>query len=342
MCKTIKNCYYKKLTFSKLLEAHERARVGKTNKPELMKFEMDLETQIMNVYVQLKRGTYYMGKYREFKTYEPKERIIKSLPYIDRVVHQWYVQEFIKPYIIPRFIQDTYACVEGRGTHGAVYKTQKYMRIMKRKYSSYYILKCDIKKFFYTIDKDILFQIMSNYIQDKKLLELTKIFIYSDGDKLGIPIGNYTSQFFANIYLNELDHYIKEELQVKYYIRYMDDFILFVKNKEDAKNLLEKIEQYITVKLHLKLNEKTRYYPSKMGVNFCGYVIYETHIKLRKRSIKKIKKKVKLWNHQFQKGEFSYSQFLLEYNSFLGRAKHANTYYFLNKINRELLCLREK
>lgn len=342
MSKTIKHGYDEKLTFSKLIEAHERARTGKTNKIELMKFEIDLETNLMNLYKQLKYGTYKMGKYREFKVYEPKERIIKSLPYIDRVVHQWYVQEFIKPYIVPRFIRDTYACVENRGTHGAVYQMQKYMRKMKRKYNNYYVLKCDIKKYFYTIDKDILFEIMCRYIRDKKLLELTKIFIYSDGDRLGIPIGNYTSQFFANIYLNELDHYVKEELHIKFYIRYMDDFILLLENKMVAKKVLDKIDTFVQEHLHLTLNEKTRYYPSKMGVDFCGYIIYETHMKLRKRSVKKIKKKAKQWNNLYQNHCFDYHQFLLEYNSFQGHARHANSYRLFKSLESSFLFPYEK
>lgn len=338
----MKKCYDKKLTFPKLIEAHERAKVRKTDKVELMKFEIDLETNIMNLYRQLKNGTYHMGKYLEFKVYEPKERIIKSLPYIDRVVHQWYVQEFIKPYIVPGFIQDTYACVENRGTHGAVYKMQKYMRIMKRKNDSYYVLKCDIKKYFYTIDKDILFNIMKRYIQDKKLLNLTNTLIYSDHDKLGIPIGNYTSQFFANIYLNELDHYVKEELHIKYYIRYMDDFILLLENKQIAKVILDKINRFVQNNLHLTLNEKTRYYPSKMGVDFCGYVIYETHMKLRKRSVQKIKKKVKLWNNLYKNNSFDYHKFLLQYNSFKGHARHANSYHLFKRIESSFSFLYEK
>ena len=220
MCKSIKNQFDKKLTFEKLIEAHDRAKKGKANKKDVIKFEMDLETNIMNLYKNIKNNTYKMGEYRQFIVYEPKERIIKSLPYIDRIVHQWYIKEFIKPFIVPKFISSSFACLENKGTHKAVKTLQKYMRIKKRS-GDYYVLKCDIKKFFYSIDKRILFDIMKRYISDKKLLELTKKLIY-DNEDIGIPIGNYTSQFFANIYLNELDHYVKEKLKIKYYVRYMD------------------------------------------------------------------------------------------------------------------------
>lgn len=177
MSKTIKNCFYQKLTFDNLLNAHKRASVNKTNKYEILKFNIDLETNIYSILNSLKNGTYKLGKYKVFTIYEPKVRIIKSLPYKDRIVQQWYIYEFIKPYIIPRLINNTCACIDKRGTHYAVRITQKYMRIMKRKYHNYYILKLDIKKYFYNIDKDMLYNIMSSYISDKQLLKLTKIFI---------------------------------------------------------------------------------------------------------------------------------------------------------------------
>ena len=131
------------------------------------------------------------GKYFSFKVYEPKERIIQALPYKDRIVHQWYVEEFVKPNIIPRFISTTFACIDDKGTHKAVKKVQEYMRVFKRNQGDFWILKCDIKKFFYSIDPCILFNIMKKYISDKYLLELTKILIFNgeiDVNKKGIPI----------------------------------------------------------------------------------------------------------------------------------------------------------
>lgn len=188
------------------------------------------------------------------------------------------------------------------------------------------------KKYFYTINKNILFNIMQSYISDKKLLELTKLFIFDDENSKGIPIGNYTSQFFANIYLDKLDHFIKEKLRVKYYVRYMDDFILLLKNKEEAKQMLEEIKSFLTDKLDLELNKKTRYYPNKQGIDFCGYKIYETHIKIRKRSIKKIKNKIKIWNKQYAMNKLDFHNFLLCFNSFKGHIKHANCYNLYNKL----------
>lgn len=332
MCKSIKEKFDEKLTFEKLLEAEKRAKKGKENKKEILKYEVDLETNIMNLYNSLKDGTYKMGEYRVFTIYEPKERVIKSLPFNDRIVHQWYIEEFIKPYILKRFINDSYACIDKRGTHLAIKKLQKYIRENKE----CYVLKCDIKKYFHSINKDILFSIMSKYIRNQKLLELTKVFIYDTEEIKSIPIGNYTSQYFANIYLNELDYFVKQELKIKYYLRYMDDFVLLIKNKEEAKSVLDKIRTFLDLKLKLELNKKTCYYPSYKGVNFCGYIVYNTHILIRKRSIKKIKRKINKWNILYSNDKLDYHKFILCFNSFKGHIKHANSYNLYNKLCEKL------
>lgn len=225
MPKKISNCFYENLTFEKMYAAHLRARKHKTYKDEVIKFELNLENNITNLINNIKNKKYHLGKYYEFKVYEPKERIIKALPYVDRIVHQWYVEEFIKPYIVPKFIYTSFACISDRGTHKAVEQVQAYMRTFKRNYGDFWILKCDIRKYFYNIDPYILYNIMKKYIKDKALLEFTHLLIFDKNEsknQVGIPIGNYTSQFFANIYLNELDQYIKRILKIKYYVRYMD------------------------------------------------------------------------------------------------------------------------
>lgn len=329
MCKTIKN-FDNKLTFENLLSAHKRGSKNKTNKREVLKFNIDLETNIVNIINELKCGIYKSGKYKEFRVFEPKERLIKALPYKDRVVQQWYVEEFIKPYYKSRFIKDTYACIEDRGTHKAIEKTQKYMRIMRNKYNNYYILKCDIKKYFYSIDKNILKDILRKSISNKKLLNLTYT-ILDDENIIGIPIGNYTSQWFANIYLNELDHFAKEKLKIKYYIRYMDDFVCLLKSKEECKKTFEEIRFFLLGKLHLDLNDKSRYYPNSMGINFCGFRIYEDYKLLRVRFKYQINKKIKIWNYLYKDNILNSKKMILSWNSLLGHAKHCDSYRFISK-----------
>lgn len=335
MPKTIKNCFEKNLTFQKLMEAHYRARKHKTYKNEVINFEINLENNIANLLNNIKDNKYRIGNYFQFKVYEPKERIINALPYVDRIVHQWYVEEFIKPYIVPKFIDTSFACLKDRGTHKAVKEVQRQLRIFKRNYGDFWILKCDIKKFFYNIDPFILFDIMKKYISDKKLLNFTHLLIFDkrkSTDTVGIPIGNYTSQFFVNIYLNELDQFIKNELHIKYLTRYMDDFIILLKTKEECKIVKKKIEIFLKENLHLELNDKSRFYPYKMGVNFCGYRIFTTHKLLRTNSKKKIKRNVKKWNKAFYNKTLNISSTMQSLNSWLGHSSHCNSYKLQRKI----------
>ena len=176
---------------------------------------------------------------------------------------------------------------------------------------------------------------MKKNISDKKLLKFTYLLIFDNREKeeiVGIPIGNYTSQFFANIYLNELDQYIKNSLHMKYYTRYMDDFILLLKTKNDCKTIKRKIEIFLQKKLHLELNDKSRFYPYKMGVNFCGYRIFTTHKLLRTNSKKKIKRKIKIWNSKFHKGNLNIINASQSINSWLGHSSHCNSYNLQRKI----------
>ena len=173
------------------MQAHNRARLHKTYKNEVISFELNLENNIVNLLHSIKNKKYHLGKYYTFTIYEPKERLIKALPYKDRIVHQWYVEEFIKPYIVPKFINTTYACLKNKGTHKAVEQVQKQMIHFEHSHGNFWVLKCDIKKFFYSIDPIILFNIMKKYIADKELLNFTKLLIFDTNHSLGdvgIPI----------------------------------------------------------------------------------------------------------------------------------------------------------
>lgn len=335
MSKKIGKCFYEKLTFEKMLQAHYRARQSKAYKKEIIEFEMNLENNIINLINNIKNKTYRLGKYRSFIVYEPKTRVINSLPYIDRVVHQWYIEEFIKPYFMPKFISTTYACLPDRGTHKAVDNVQRNLRIFKRNYGDFWILKCDIRKFFYSIDSNILFNIMKKYIKDKDLLYLTRIIIYDshvDDSSVGIPIGNYTSQFFANIYLNELDQFAKHTLKLRFYTRYMDDFIILLKTKEECISIKKQIELFLDTHLKLYLNDKSRYYPYKMGVNFCGYRIFTTHRLLRTNSKKKIKKQVKKFNALYSQNKLDLNFAMASMNSWFAHASHCDSYKLQQKV----------
>lgn len=330
MPKTIRNKYDKAVSFEKLLEAHKKARCGKREKKKVIEFELELESELIELERELKTGTYKHGGYYKFKIYEPKERIIMASSYKDRVVHQWYVENFIKPYFIPQFIGTTYASIEGRGMHKASKDVQIAMKKLKNVNTDYYILKMDVTKYFQNIDKQILWKILRRKIRDKKLLWLTREILLSTKGMKGLPLGNYTSQMFANIYLNEVDQYAKQNLKCKYYFRYMDDIVILCENKEQANDRLKKISNYLKENLELILNSKTRIFKNNQGVNFCGYKINEYRMKIRHTSKCRMKRKLKKYTKLLKEGRIEIPEIQKSIAGWLGYAKHADT-YFLRK-----------
>ena len=326
MPKTIKNVYDTAVSFEKLMSAHKKSRRGKREKRNVIKFELKLEEEILKLNEQLKNGTYKHGKYRQFKVYEPKERIINAADYKDRVVHQWYVENFITPYFVPQFITTSYAGIKGRGMHKASKDVQKAMRSANDKWNNYYILKMDVAKYFQNIDKRILWEILKRKIKDRKLLWLTREILMSTKEMVGLPLGNYTSQMFANIYLNELDQYAKHELKCKYYYRYMDDVVIMCPNKENAKYILDKITIFLDKNLKLKLNSKTRIFKNIQGVNFCGYKINEKRMKIRHTSKCRMKRKLKRYTKLLKEGKITLPEIQRSIAGWLGYVKHADSY----------------
>lgn len=338
MPKRINNIYDGALSFNKIRKAYFRTSKCKRNKSDRINFGMYLEDNILDIYKKLKNETYQIQKYNSFKVYEPKERVIYSLPFYDRVVQQLYVYEYIIPYMVPKFISDSYACIPGKGLHSCIDKLQKNMRIANRIWEKPYVVKYDISKFFYTINRDILFDIMKKYYKDKKFLRLTKIFIDFDlcdtgyGPNKGIPIGNYTSQYFANIYMNELDHFIKEKLKIKYYIRFMDDGILIVQNKEIAKEVLFQINKFVNENLDLKLNKKSGYFPLKNGCIFCGYRVFNDYRLIKRANILRVKRRIKGWNKRWNKKDYDFFKWSQSFNAWKGYAIHADSYNLIESL----------
>ena len=332
MPKTIKNKYQEKLTYEKLLEAHIKSRKGKGYRKEIILFNLKQEEYIMWLYEQLKNKTYKHGGYTEFYVTEPKLRKIEKSRYLDRIVHRWVVDNFLEPCYVPKFINTSYACLKNRGMHKAAIYVKNTMRHCKVKWNEYYILKMDVSKYFDNINKKILLKILEKNIKDQELMWLIKEILYANKREKGLEIGNYTSQMFANIYLNEVDQYIKHKLKVRYYCRYLDDSIVIVKTKKEAKEILEKIKKYLKENLELKLNQKTQIFKNKQGVNFCGYKINEYRMKLRDKGKRKLKKKVKKLKEEIKKGNLTSKQAKKYLAGHLGYIKYANNYNLLNKI----------
>ena len=332
MPKTIRNQFGKKLTYENLMKAHLDSRKGKTLRKEIILFNLKQEEYIMWLYEKLKSGTYKHSGYTSFVITDPKYRVIEKSKYIDRIVHRWYVDNFMKEYFMKSFISTSYACIESKGMHKACLDVQNAMKHCKRVWGNYYIIKMDVAKYFQNIDKKILFSILQRKIKDEKLLWLTKEILYSNGEKKGLPIGNYTSQCFANIYLNELDQYAKHNLKLKYWWRYMDDAIAFVKTKEEAIKTLELIRNLARENLGLELNSKTQIFKSTQGVNFCGYKINEYRLKIRDKGKRKIKKKVKFLKYEIRNGRMTSKEAHKYLAGHLGYIKIANVERLKDKL----------
>lgn len=332
MPKTIKNQYYKLLTYEKLMEAHRKSKKGKGYRKEIIEFNLKQEEYIWWLQEKLENKTYQHRGYTEFYVTEPKIRKIEKSRYIDRIVHRWIVDNFLEPAFVPQFIPTSYACLKGRGMHRAAMYVQETMKHLKRTWEEYYILKMDVAKYFDNINKNILLKILQRKIKDKDLLWLINQILFTQKREKGLEIGNYTSQMFANIYLNEIDQYIKHELKIKYYCRYLDDSIAFFKTKQEAKIALKKITNYLKEKLELELNKKTQIFKNKQGVNFCGYKINEYRMKIRDKGKRKLKKKVKTLKQKIKDGKMTSKEAKKYLAGHLGYIKYANVNNLINKL----------
>jgi len=241
----------------------------------------------------------------------------------------------------PVYVKSTYACLDGRGTHKAVDKVQHNMRLQKwqnqenKMPDNGWIIKIDISKFFYSIPHDILKKILDQKIKyDPKFRNLVHVIIDSspEGKKIGIPLGNVSSQDFANIDMNKVDQYVMRYLGEKLYVRYMDDIVIVVPTRNEAVETLQKIKWFVEEKMNLKFNQKTKIFPIDQGVNAFGFKIFTTHKLVRNKSKTAMKKRIKAMDRKVQNGEMSKEEVQQSVNSWLGHARHSNSYNLSKKI----------
>lgn len=270
-----------------LLKAYYKARKGKRHKREVINFSSDLIRNIYKLHTELKNGIWRSHKFNCFYTRtEVKLRYIQAPSFEDRIVHHA-IMLVCLPIFEKSLIPTTYACIKDRGNHRAVLKVKEYAGYYSKED---YVLQIDLHKFFPSIDINILLKMINKMFRETKLQNLFKEILNHEWDKdkilKGLPIGALTSQVLANLYLTKMDHYIKEVLHIKHYVRYMDDLILFFKNKEAAWSCLNKLKEYVSVNLNLELNPKSRVYKLKQGIDFAGYRTFKNKIHYRKRNIK--------------------------------------------------------
>jgi len=338
--KTYKNLYPQICEFDNIHFAYLKARRAKRFKHEVLAFSKNLEENLINIQNHLIWKTYKPSPYKFFTIYEPKERLIAALPFTDRVVHHA-LCNIIEPIFERSMIHDSYACRVGQGVLSGVLRTTQFLRDAHKRWGRVYCLKGDIKKFFPSIDHAALKRIIRRRIACSDTLNLIDTIIDSTGDPRGLPIGSLTSQLWANVYLNELDHHLKDVFHVQYYIRYMDDFVVFHNNKRYLRDLLGEITEYLDDPLRLTLNGKTQIFPIRpRSVDFLGYRIWPTHRLLRKGNVRRTKRKLRKYSRLFAEGAIELSKITPSVMSWLGHAKHADTHRLRDRIFRYLVFAR--
>lgn len=327
-------------SYENLYLAYKKARKHKTTKQYVIEFEKNLEDNLLLLRSELLLHCYKPKALVNFIIHDPKTRKISKSDFRDRIIHHA-LCNIIEPIFDSRFIYDSYANRKGKGTLKAVQRFDYFKRKVSRNNTvSCYILKADIQKYFENIDHEILINIIKKKIRDKKVLWLVyKILANYIGkqNKKGMPLGNLTSQFFANVYLNKLDQYVKHKLKVRYYIRYVDDFVIFHSNKNTLVKYENNINQFLKQKLRIGLHpDKSGIIHLKNTLNFLGFRILFYHKLLKKSNIRKMKNKFRILMEDYSKGRVDYDEVYDFFEGWFAYAKHANTYKLRKKFAKEI------
>lgn|SRR3990167_2144143 len=316
--KRIGNLYSQIISVENLNAADQKAQKGKSSQYGVKFHNCKREENINKLHSLLKANSYQTSKYNVFKVFEPKEREVYRLPYYpDRIVHHA-IMNVLEPIFVSTFTADTYSCIKGRGIHLLMNKLKIALKDVD---NAIYCLKLDIKKYYPSVDHEVLKQLLRRKFKDVELLALLDEIIDSAD---GLPIGNYLSQYLANFYLTYFDHWLKEELKVKYYFRYADDIVILHHDKKYLHNILHEIKCYFTTNLKLTVKNNYQVFPvENRGIDFVGYVFYHTHVLLRKRIKQNFARKLKNKNNA------------ISIPSYLGWLKHCNSNHLIKKLLNE-------
>ncbi len=317
--------FIKIISVSNLFTAWSEFKRDKIKKNDVSSFAVSLEEELFNLHHLLKSDQYKHDKYTAFYVHDPKLRSIHKAKVIDRVFHHALVR-IIEPIFDKGFIFDSYSSRKNKGTYEAGKRFRKFAwKISCQNTKTVWILKCDIRKFFDSVDHDILIGLLLQKIKDEKvtklLIQIIKSF-QSQPDK-GIPLGNLTSQLFSNVYMNPLDNFIKRNLGVKHYIRYADDFVALSDDRQYLENILDKIDYFLKTELKLNLHpSKVSFVKWHEGIDFLGFVHFPYHSVIRTKTKRRIISKMKIARIKLEKELISPHQYNQILQSYLGRLKH--------------------
>lgn len=318
--------------FDALWRASRRARRGKRLRPDVAEFEFQLERNLWQLHEELMAHSYVPGVFHTFRIFDPKERWISAAPYRDRVVHHA-LTAVLEHVFEPTFIHDSYACRRGRGVHAAALRAEKFAR------GASWVLKLDIRQYFPSVDHQLLLSLVERRISDPHVLWLVDVVLRSyeqpdpvpvwfPGDSLftptersrGIPIGNQTSQFFSNVFLNPLDHFVLQQLRPAGYVRYADDLLVFGRSREQVRDLRERVIEYLLT-LRLRAHpRKSEYFPVSGGIPFLGFRVFPGRIRLARAGVRRFRRRARRMQRLYAAGELSFAEIRQRLVSWAGHA----------------------
>lgn len=333
------------ISFENLYRAYLKARKGKGKSVEVARFSLNLERNLLRLQWQLQQGNYQPGEYRFFTLYERKPRLIAAAPFIDRVVHHAVLNR-IEPAIDKQFIDDSYACRKGKGVHAAVDRYQQWAKRYR------YALKMDVARYFPSIDHHRLQDQLRRKIKDADTLRLLDSIIghspeicgepLFQGRRCGLPIGNLTSQFFANLYLDGMDHYFKETCRVKAYLRYVDDIILLSNDKSQLHEIKLQTAEYLKnefLRLHPR---KATIFRTDKGVDVLGYRVFPDFRQLRNDNGHRFARKLRAMSVAYAEGDRSFDEMNPSVQSWIGHALHGDTWGLRKQIFSSVAFSRDR
>lgn len=339
------NLYQALCSYENLEKAFEKAKRRKSSKSYVISFEDHLVENLLTLRIELLFHTYKPKPLKSFILRDTKTRRISKSDFRDRIVHHA-LCNIIEPIFDKTFIYDSYATRKGKGVHKAIQRFDYFKRKVSRNNTrTCYILKADIRHYFDEVDRRILVQIMRKRISDERIIWLIRQILNNFGNwakKVGMPLGNLTSQFFANIYLNELDYFVKHKLRVKYYIRYVDDFVILHHDLNALQDYKESIDKFLKEKLSIGLHPgKSRIIPLHRGITFLGYRIFCYHTLLRKGNVKRFLVRLEDRSTSLDEGLVTFKDIMHGLNGWFGYAMWANTHNLRKKIMQDVSKLEQ-
>lgn len=360
----IKNVYDQIVSDENIHRAYLNARKGKRYRKQVLIFTKNLERNLIEIQEELKNEIVNYPKYREFYIYEPKCRLILSQDFKE-VVKQWAFYQVLSPLFAKMYINDSFACIKGKGQIAAVKRLYYWLRLVNAprykavkkgldtsSMNKWYYLKIDFSKYFYRVDHEVMLRVLRNKIKDDRVVQWLETRIKSPdmpfglpagmkpedvdiNDRLydkGMPVGALVSQMLANVYNDQIDQYAKRTLGIHYYIRYQDDIIILSDDKIQIKEWHKKLEQYANEVMKMELNDKTCIRPINQGIEFCGFRLWATHVKIRKSTALKMKRNLKGVMHRYSNGDITLEKANQVVSSYLGLLKHCDSYALRTEI----------